>query len=203
MAFGRYHHEIERTIATNCPTSEQLFELAKLGMGSARRHHRLQHLKRVKKAHFFTQEVHTVEPILHEDDDDKKSFIRHRMAGRIGKTALGGVEGVPKWSLKFFDAYWVEREGGQWQAERSMYRFEWDRNRVTMADRHMRFLRPSNQPLERDMYDEIDRFVVADDEAAIWHVRNELGLVTYDDCELLLEDTRRYYQQADQVLKAA
>ena len=184
----------EQIAPIHAPTPQQLFKLGAVGMNAAARQNKIRHLKSVERAHFFIEEMSHLNDSLHQQEE--AGFIRHRMAGRIGRKVLEGA--VPIWSLKFFDAYWVEHEKGQWRAERTRYRFEWDRNKTLLAERHIKFLEPGTDELV-DLSDLIDRFSVADDEAVIWHTREQLEAVTREDCDLLIADAKSYYDTVLQV----
>jgi len=183
--------EHERIIHDNAPSPEQLFRLASIGMGEVARRKRLKrspYSRDDNRSYFFISEFGTYNGIR---ESEKPLEIRHQMAGRMGRKTLERFNTI--WSLKYFDTFWVQQDDETWQAERTRYRFEWDRKRTLLAERHIRFLRPSEMAVDRDLADEIEAFSFADDEDIIWHTRGEIETVTDRDCDLLVEDVRSYY----------
>jgi hypothetical protein len=183
--------EHERLIHSNTPSPEQLFRLASVGISEANRRRRLKRSplsREDNRAYYFISELDSL-----NEHSDEPLEIRHRMAGRMGRKLVGRYN--PVWSLKFFDTYWVQQDDEVWQAERTRYRFEWDRSGTLLSERYIRFLRTDTETKSLDIGDAIDNFSFADDEVAIWQAKGELEIVTSEDCELLIGDVRDYYDR--------
>lgn len=180
----------EAIIHENAPEPAQIKRLASIGVSSAASRRRLKSLPSSRRAHYFIEEIDFLNEMVGEGSEDFPQEARHRMAGRVGLSMVDGYSKV--WSLNYFDTYWVNSENGGWQASRALYRFKWDRSRTLLAQRSIRFI--GNQgSVHRDISDEIDRFRILDDEAAIWSAREDFSRVTADDCEALIADSQEYF----------
>ncbi len=185
-------HDYERRIHEDAPEPSQLKRLAAVGAASAATRQQLKRLpRRESRAHYFIDEIDFVG--ADELGQGEPQEIRHRMAGRVGvRLASDGASKV--WSLKYFDTYWVNQDSG-WQGERTLYRFEWDRRGTLLAERTLTVVGVERP--ETTLQDYVEHFQVADDEAAIWHVRQEMAQVTAGDCEGLVHDARAYFSLAE------
>jgi len=185
----------ETILAPNAPTPEQLHHLTSIGFGSASSRNRIKELKRSPRSHYFIEELDLL-PLY--DEDVEIRTMRHRMAGRVGVRMARMQNGpeVKHWSLKFFDTTWVEQEPTVWLAQRSLYKFEWNRSSVVMSERTTRVIGDGAQQ-PTDMYDAIDGFNIRDDELALWHAQSEFEAVTGDDVELLAAEAKRYFGMVD------
>lgn len=184
----------EQMIADNVPQADQLKRLAAVGVGSAAARQKLKTLSRSSRAHYFVDEVDFLAEASRQDTEPQE--IRHRMAGRVGVRAAS--DGVSKlWSLKYYDTYWVHTRLNGWRAARTLYRFEWDRSRTLLAERTLRIVDGSQRD-EASLADCADSFRFRDDEAAMWHVQQEIELVSADDCEELIHDAKAYFSIVEQ-----
>lgn len=179
----------ETLLPDTAPTPEQLFRLASIGVSTAMKSRRLRHMQHTPKAHFFFDEIHLLNDIRHDGDPRE---IRHRIAGRIGRRACNEVP-LREWSLKFYDTYWVEQGNGGWAAERTRYRFEWDQQRATLAEREIRVIGSEESGRDVTIEGALENFSMAENEADLWHVRSEVESVTADDCEQIIRDAAAYY----------
>lgn len=190
--------EHERIINSDAPTPTQLHKLAAIGISSAASRERLKHLKRSGRAHYFIDEIDLAGDFSLADDEIVQ--IRHRMAVRVGvRPPEPGLQ--KSWSLKYFDTFWAESRPGVWLGGRTMYRFEWNRNRATLAERTLRVVGIDRPDETLDSY--LDRFSVRDDDAAILSVRQDVENVTGEDCEDLMRDASDYFGVIDRMQKIA
>lgn len=187
----------ERIIHDDAPSPDQLFKLASVGMGAVARRKRLKpspYSKDDNRAYYFISEFGTYNGVR---SSEKPLEIRHRLAGRMGRKTLERY--VPIWSLKYFDTYWVQQNDESWQAERTRYRFEWDRKQTLLAERQIRFMRPSEMAVERDLADEIEAFSFPEGEDVMWHTRGQLEMVTRCDLDFLIGDVQTYYDSLKRI----
>lgn len=192
------HHE--RAVGESMPTHEQLRKLAAIGMSSAVQRDKLRHLKprpaagRISEpSHYVLDELELVGSSIFQPEEPTQ--VRHLMAMRVGTRR---EDDAPKvWSLKFFDAYWAEYAPGQWLGERTLYRFEWNRSAVLMADRTFRLVgieRPEN---ELEYY--LDHLTITDDMPDILHAEQQMSHITSEDCEHVLDSAQGYFSAVESV----
>lgn len=193
MAEGITRLTHETYVNDNPPDTSQLFKLASYAMVSAEATNTHKVMTRSPRTHFSVQEVGYLNEVAPLVFDDYPAEARRRMAIRIGRQTLDGMP-MKSWSMKFFDTNWYERPGGNWEGVRDLYRFEWNRGGVTLADKTSKMVSSNRDVMyERDMYTDLERFYIPDDAAAIVTAQHELTQVTADDCDLLLENVRDYY----------
>ncbi len=187
--------ETERLVHEQAPTQEQLRNLAFIGVKSAVQRERLRTLNRASNAHYFVEEIDLLGDVNLEDVPVQ---MRHRLAMRVG--VRPPKDGMPKiWSLKFLDTYSVEARPGEWQFERSTYRFEWTRSKTLMADRATRLVCLGDYiPDELDWY--LDRFSIPNDAIDILAASEQLRMVTADDCDELTNEVTSYLNVVEGVL---
>lgn len=190
--------EHERIISPDAPTPTQLHKLAAIGISSAASRERLKHLKRSGRAHYFIDEIDLAGDFSPAEDEIVQ--IRHRMAGRVG--VRPPAPGSPKsWSLKYFDTFWAESKPGVWLGGRTLYRFEWNRMRTTLAERTLRVVGIDRPDESLDAY--LDRFSVRDDDITMLSVKQDVENVTSEDCEDLMRDASDYFGVIDRMQKIA
>jgi len=185
---GRTTHEVY--IGDNPPTTSQLFRLASYAMSSARATRTHRRMRTKPRSHFSVQETHYINDMASAIYNDYPAEIRHRMAIRIGRRMIGSMP-MKEWSLKFFDTYWYEKPENQWEGIRNLYRFEWVRDTVTLAEHRSTYVPQMEQT---DMASYLQRVTVRDDVADLLRVEMELSQVTEADCELLIADVADYYR---------
>lgn len=187
------NRDYELLLSKTPPTPEQLRNLAMIGVRSAVGRNRLKHLKNASRAHFFVDEVDTLNEAKMPDD---LTDIRHRMAGRIGVREPHGSR--PKqWSLKYFDTFWVQQEDDNWLAERTIYRFEWNRLRVTMAQRAIRIIGDNSYDPDTGLDYTLEHPIIPTDAIEMLHVQQEMEMVTYGDCAELIAESKEYFRLLD------
>jgi hypothetical protein len=185
----------EPLLSETPPLPEQLRRLSMIGVRSAVGRDRLMHLKRLSRAHFFVDEI---EALNEANMPDSLTNIRHIMAGRIG--IRESQAGNPKqWSLKYSDTFWVQQpDDDTWRAERTIYRFEWDRLRVTMAQRAIRIIGDNiNYDPDVSVEDTLERTFIPVYSTDMLHLQQEMELVTYDDCDELIKEAKDYFSSLD------
>lgn len=186
----------ERIIPENAPTHEQLRRLAAIGVNSAVQRNTLKHVRRRREgmtepSHYVVDEIDLMGDALL--DQDEPTQVRHRMAIRVGARRRDDEPKVL--SLKFFDTYWVEHAPGEWRGERTLYRFEWNRSSVLMAERAFRLIGIEQPDMDLEYY--LDHLAIKDDMADIWHAEQEVGTVTSGDCEQIITAAHDYFSVVD------
>ena len=181
----------ETYVGDNPPTTNQLFRLASLAMSAAnaKKVHRPSPIK--PRAHYSIQEAYyynEAAPMLY---DDYPTEIRHRMAVRIGRRTLDNIP-LREWSLKFFDTYWYEQPEGRWSGIRTQYRFEWERDTVTLAERRLTIVPQTHRA---ELYDYLENATVHYGMTDLLSAEMEMSQITKDDCEELIADAANYYSQ--------
>lgn len=180
--------EAERYIHDNAPTPDQLQRLASVGMRSAVSRGRLRTVTpRTRNAplHYFIDEYNAYV------DSANEGFlqVRHRMTASVGAKNIEGAE--KRRTLTLFDVYFIEPDSGGETAARAVYQFEWTRRRTLMAQKTLSVLsQESSNGVALD--EQLDRFRVLDDAAAILGASEEMRMVTGEDCEDLAVDMSNY-----------
>jgi len=192
------HRNHEPILAPNPPRPDQLHQLANIGARSAASRDALKHMHTVKNAHFF---VHELDLANDASLLTEVGQMRHRMVGRIG--VRRAERGIKLWSLKFYDTYWVETQPTQWQANRTLYTFEWNRVRTTMASRALQVIGDNVQRPPEDLADTLDTLSLRGDEPDIWHAEAQFETVTQGDCEQLIHDATDYFDIVDRLHASA
>lgn len=195
--------DFEHRIAETPPRIRQLRQLASIGIKSAIERDRFRTLSRNSSTHYFVDEF--TKMIGGEDDEIENDVflpfeVRHRMAIRVGVRPPDGY--VPKtWSLKFFETYFTRpyTPDRQWHAARSTYRFEWVRDRITMADRSLQLVGFDDMPGEGELDYSLEHFNVPSDIIGLLAVEDELRMVTEEDCDELIEDAREYFTTIEEL----
>lgn len=187
--------EFERVVPNNPPSIDQLQTLASIGIKSAIERNRYKKHARIQGMHYFVDEYDRTDYSLEEEYLPVR--IRHRMAMLVGARPPED-RGMKTWKLTYFDTYNARSIEGSNRGARSIYRFEWDRRGVTMADRALR-LTGFNVSSEQGLDYNLENFRIADDAAAILQLSEEIRTVTDEDCEELIKDMSDYFMAADAV----
>lgn len=184
----------ETYVADNPPLPAQLFDIAKLALGVARDTDRLRKPNGVSAVYSMSDLFWINEMSESLYGSENTMGARHIVSLRLGRKATKS-RFVKDWSLKLFDTEWYERPNDEWQGVRSLYRFEWGQDGVTVAEKTMSVV-PSRD--NGDLYNDLVNFRAP--EPALWAVGNEMREVTRDDCEQILEDISAHY---DEIRKTA
>lgn len=182
------------------PTPKQLFNLASIGLSAAAADNLIKRLPRSRREHFWINDLQKNNP---DRLDGAESYVRHRMAGRIGKEFVVALESGQieyealkrSWKLTLFDVYWVAKEGEKEEGSRVIYQFAWDRNETITSRRFITLKSDNIYNSELDLGDEILNFHLPEDFIPILHAQNEIERVTASDCNELIEDLTEYYSQ--------
>lgn len=180
----------ETTVSENPPMANQLFRLAAHAMSTGRSTNKLRTMQSTPRAYFHVQEMHYFNEASLEIAD-YPTEIRHRMAVRIGRKVVDNIP-IKKWSMRMFDTLWYEQPEGEWDGIRTTYRFEWDRNTTTLAERMSYFVPKAQQP-EMDYY--LEHASLIGRSIDLMDVALEMSQVTAGDCEVLIADVASYYAQ--------
>lgn len=187
---SRANHEIY--VGDNPPTTDQLFHLASQVMDPARALKNNRKMKKHPRTHFNVTESHYYADNMDGEFKDNLTEIRRRLAIRIGRRTVSSVP-LREWTMKFYDTYWYKRPNQDWLGIRNRYRFEWVRNVVTLAEHQTAYVPTDDQV--PDMSTALDHMRFTNDSASIMGAEIEMSHVSAGDCELLIEDLSRYYQE--------
>lgn len=187
--------DYERLIHPDAPEPAQIKRLASIGVSSAAARNRLKQLSRSNRAHYFVEEMDFLGVPVDGELQDFPVEVRHRMAGRVGLNLVNGYDKV--WSLNYFDTYWVNTEDAGWIASRALYRFKWNRHKTLLAERSLRMVAESISNDLPDLYDQLDRFSLADDSVAFLSAKDDFKRITADECEGLIKDSQEYFDQLE------
>lgn len=175
------------------PTVDQLQQLADIG-GSSPIENGPRRLNERTGGFFAVDKLDSI--VVRGEDEDIES-VRHSMGVRMGKRAVADT--IDVWRLQFFDAYRVERPTEDQTKAITKYEFEWSENKVLLARRTTSLRRDQDRFRVSDLGDEILRFHIRDDAAAILDAQLAVEEVTYADCEQLIGTTAAYYAQVSAV----
>ncbi len=192
MAERNTRNSHEMYVGDNPPEITQLLKLASYAMVSAQATNTHRVMSTRPRTHFSVQEIDYMNEAGTFAFDGYPVEARRRMAVRIGRQTLEGMP-LRAWSLKLFDTNWFGRPDGSWDGVRDLYRFEWDHNEVTLADKVSKFV-TSRREGERDMYYDLEHFSVPEHAAAIVAAEYEMTQMTSADCNELLTEVGEYYQ---------
>lgn len=120
------------------PSVEQMLELQKIGVVTAKEQQKLRESSRADNAHLFlAKQIDGYDRTPFDDD----YYWSHRFTGRVARV------GFREWSMRIAEAFWVQDEltGRQDVAgidkpndgHRITYQFEWTNDRVTKFAKHI------------------------------------------------------------------
>ncbi len=125
--------------SVNAPNVEQMLELAKIGVVTAKEQEKLKESSRANNAHLFLAKQ--IEGYaISEIDDEADYYWSHRFTGRVART------GYRQWSMRIAEAFWVQDESLAEEGTpsknindgyRASYVFEWGQDAVNTAFKHV------------------------------------------------------------------
>lgn len=175
------------------PTVDQLQQLADIGASSPTEN-APRRLNGRTGGYFAVDKLDSI--VVRGEDEGLKS-VRHSMGVRMGRRAVG--DSVDICRLEFFDAYRVEYPTQEQVKSVTKYEFEWSDETVLLARRLTSLKGEQDYRRVRDLGDEILRFHVRDDAAAILQADLAFEEMMKGDCRQLIEDTTAYYAQVSAV----
>lgn len=143
--------------------------------------------------------VDKLDSIVVRGEDDNLESVRHSVGVRMGRRAVDGVLDICR--LEYHDSYRVERDTNQRIKAVTKYEFEWSEEEVLIARRSTSLTTDQDRLRSSDIGDDVLRFHVRDDAAAILDAEMKVEQVTRDDCTQLIADTTAYYAQVAAVNK--
>lgn len=174
------------------PSLSQLKQLADIGATRPR--------NTVSVADDAQMKYHTVDKldgvVVHGESDDLES-VRHSMGVRMGSRAVSDAFEVRR--LEYYDTYRVNYMADNHVKAVTKYQFEWNDEAVLLARRSTTFATDQERRRVSDLGDEILRFHLRDDAAAILDAEMKFEQMSHEDCEQFIADTTAYYAQVDDV----
>lgn len=171
------------------PTVGQLEKLALIGATRPR--------KAAYGAPLHEQEkyfaIDSLDAIVVRGEDENLESVRHSMGVRMARRALD------VWRLEYLDVYRVADQSDDFVKSVTKYEFEWSLSEVLTARRSTMLTTDKERQHSRDLGDDILRFHVRDDAAAILDAEMAFEQVTYKDCTQFIADTTMYYAQVTAV----
>ncbi|MDB5186748.1 MAG: hypothetical protein JWM07_220 [Candidatus Saccharibacteria bacterium] len=174
------------------PSLNQLKQLADIGA------------KRPRSAVGVTDDMqmkyHTVDKlygVVVRGESDDLETVRHSMGVRMGVHAVEGTVEVRR--LEYREAYTVNYTSESHVKAVTKYQFEWNDEAVLLARRLATFATDQERRHVSDLGDDILRFHLRDDAAAILDAELKFEQMSHEDCERLIADTTSYYAQVDDV----
>jgi hypothetical protein len=171
------------------PSLEQLQKLVSIGAARPRKAAYGVSLHEQEK--YFA--IDSLDSIIVRGDDENLERVRHSMGVRMARRAL------EVWRLEYLDVYRVADQYEDIVKSVTKYEFEWSAHEVLMARRKTTLTTDKERQHERDLSDDILRFHVRDDAAAILAAEMAFDEVTGKDCSRLISDTTAYYEQVNAV----
>jgi len=183
------------TYIENSPTPYQLAALASIAMSTGNVLNKIRKSTRASKLHYFVDELDYL-----SDSEDELLSQRRRIAVKVGKKTQQIASrdkihtheiGLPDWRMDVFDTHWYEQSDRQWQGVRTLYRFAWDNQSATRAEKVTKVV-PSKS----------DGFGVIDDLAAIKNyeilpelidAEDQYKAVTDGDLDMFIDDMDEYF----------
>lgn len=163
----------ERLVSEDPPVPTQLFSLAAQGIMVARRHDMLRVRPKGRKMVLPTQVTIPLDAGLPEGRRFEESWAC--MVRRAD---------FRTWSMRLISRYHIVQESTGIGTEVQEFKFEWDKERTSLASRQIR-VAPAP---ERDLGDYVDAFSVGQDMADEWYWREQMELLTKGDVDDLISD---------------
>lgn len=179
------------------PSLDQLRKLASIGANSTKENASGRWNERTGEYYA----VDRLDSIVMREEDDNLDSVRHSMGVRIGKRAVGNAFAI--WRLEYFDTYRVEHQAAEQIRAVTKYEFEWSAKQVLLARRSLMLKTSQDTVQNSDLGDDILRFHVPDDAAALLEAQMDFEQMTHDDCDRLIDDTAAYYAQLATVNRQA
>lgn len=161
----------ERLVSEDPPVPAQLFGLAAQGIMVAQRHDMLRLRPKGRKMVLPMQVTIPLDAGLPEGRRFEESWacMVRRADFRI-------------WSMRLISRYHIVQENTGIGTEVQEFKFEWDKEKTTLASRQIRVA-----PVpERDLGDYIDAFSMRPDIADEWYWREQMELLTKGDVDDLI-----------------
>ncbi len=180
--------ETERFIHENAPTPAQLRRLVRIGFGHAASRNKLRSAQSLELKHYFADDLNG---FLDESDDGLVSVDR-RIAMRYGfLRSDSDKEGTAH--LHYFDTQRTHTLSGESQVPiQTVYKFEWSRGRVLLAERSLRLLTGSvAEPRTLDSY--LDAVSIPDDIASTIEAEDRLRAVHGQECDAIIDEASQYF----------
>lgn len=182
--------ETERLIHDNAPTPAQLRRLARIGFGHAVSRNKLRSAKSLEIKHYFADDLYGD----FDDSDEGLISVNRRIAMRFGFVASADGEASTA-HLQYFDTQRVYSLSGESQPPtQSVYKFEWSRGKVLLAQRTLRVL-DGTLPEERTLDSYLDTVSIPDDIASIIEADDALRAVCERDCEEIIREATHYFSR--------
>jgi hypothetical protein len=137
--------------------------------------------------------IDSLDSIVVRGEDENLESVRHSMGVRMARRALDVSR------LEYLDVYRVADQSEDFVKSVTKYEFEWNAHEVLMARRRTTLTTDKERQHSRDLGDDILRFHVRDDAAAILDAEMAFEEVTGKDCSRLISDTTAYYEQVNAV----
>jgi hypothetical protein len=151
--------------------------------------------KKISKLHYFVDELEYV-----TDVEDELLSQRRRIAVKIGKKTQQIVSadkihrheiGLPDWRMDVFDTHWYEQSDRQWQGARTLYRFAWDSQNATRAEKVTKTV-----PTHEGAFGIIDDLAAVKDYEILPEMidaEDQYKNVTEGDLDMLIDDMDEYF----------
>jgi hypothetical protein len=179
----------------NSPTPYQLATLASVAMSTGSALNKVRKSKKISKLHYFVDELEYV-----TDVEDELLSQRRRIAVKIGKKTQQIVSadkihrheiGLPDWRMDVFDTHWYEQSDRQWQGARTLYRFAWDSQNATRAEKVTKTV-----PTHEGAFGIIDDLAAVKDYEILPEMidaEDQYKNVTEGDLDMLIDDMDEYF----------
>lgn len=187
--------ETERLIHENAPTAAQLRRLARIGLGHAASRNKLRSVQDSELKPLFR---YFTDDLYGEFDESEEgiTMINHRIAMRFGLASLGEGDATVA-HLHYFDtkrAYPVF--GERLPPLQTVYKFEWSRGKVLLAEKSMRLL-GYRIPEPRSLESYLDSMVIPESIAPIEDIEalDSLSHVTEQHCDEIIGEASAYFSR--------
>lgn len=169
------------------PSLEQLRKLAQIGAARPRKAAYGPSIHEQEK--YFA--IDSLDSIVVRGDGENLESVRHSMGVRMARQALNVCR------LQYLDVYRVADQSDDFVKSVTRYEFEWNTREVLLARRRTALTTDKERQRTRDLGDDILRFYVRDDAAAILDAEMAFEQVTQEDCSQFIADTIAYYAQVE------
>lgn len=182
--------ETERLIHSDAPTPAQLRRLARIGFGHAVSRNKLRSAKSLELKHYFADD-------LYGDFDENEEglvSVNRRIAMRFGLVASLQDEASTA-HLHYFDTQRTYSVFGESSPPlQTVYKFEWSRGKVLLAERTLRLLGGDTvEPRSLDLY--LDAVSIPDDIASVLEAEDAFRAVSEKDCAILIDEASAYFSR--------
>lgn len=187
--------ETERLIHDDAPTPAQLRRLARIGLGHAASRNKLRSgrtLELKQQYHYFADDLYGD----FDEGEEGLAMVNRRIAMRFGLVASNEDDSAIA-HLHYFDTQRVYPVLGERLSPlQTIYKFEWSRGRVLLAEKSMRLLgyqMPEPRPLESYL----DSMVIPENIASIEDIESldALSRVTEQQCDTIIGEASTYFSR--------